>query len=95
MMLFGKLMLCCFSFYSGDDDVKGDKELQAFVNELSAKGTGPDGGRGQVIKMVFLMERIHMTSRQRQLIDQLGSHIGEETAAILVYQAIPSGSFRN
>ncbi|XP_078370774.1 polyunsaturated fatty acid 5-lipoxygenase-like [Oculina patagonica] len=35
-------------FYRGDQDVKEDKELQAFVNEVSAKGTGPDGGRGQV-----------------------------------------------
>ena len=41
--------LFCFRFYRGDLDVQEDTELQAFVNELSAQGTGPDGGRGQVI----------------------------------------------
>lgn len=35
-------------FYRGDLDVQEDTELQAFVNELSAQGTGPDGGRGQI-----------------------------------------------
>ncbi|XP_078365273.1 allene oxide synthase-lipoxygenase protein-like [Oculina patagonica] len=35
-------------YYRRNRDVKKDKELQAFVNELSAKGTGPDGGNGQV-----------------------------------------------
>jgi len=42
-------LLFCFRFYRGDLDVQEDTELQAFVNELSAQGTGPDGGRGQVI----------------------------------------------
>ena len=53
---FNHLLLFCFSFYPGDRDVQADTELQASVNELSAKGTGPDGGRGQVIKMAFVVD---------------------------------------
>ena len=37
-----------FRYYRRNRDVKKDRELQAFVNELSADGTGPDGGNGQV-----------------------------------------------
>ena len=47
--IFNHVLLFCFSFYRRDHDVQEDSELQAFVNELSAQGTGPDGGRGQVI----------------------------------------------
>jgi len=35
-------------YYTLNTHVTEDKELQAFVNELSTEGTGPDGGRGQV-----------------------------------------------
>ena len=40
-----------------------DKELQAFMNELSAKGTGPDGGHGQVIQCVFRFNFCRETAR--------------------------------
>ena len=53
-------MLFCFSFYKRDRDVQGDTELQAFVNELSAQGTGPDGGRGQVKKVAFAVDSVQM-----------------------------------
>ena len=39
-----------FSFYKRDKDVREDEELQAYVNELSIEGTGPNGGSGQVMK---------------------------------------------
>lgn len=35
-------------YYHHDDDVINDVELQAYVNEISADGTGPDGGRGKL-----------------------------------------------
>ena len=48
-----KCLLSRFRYYRRNRDVKEDKELQAFVNELSAKGTGPDGGNGKVIHFIF------------------------------------------
>lgn len=46
-----------FRYYRRNRDVKKDKELQAFVNELSAKGTGPDGGNGQVNRPIAIFSR--------------------------------------
>ena len=40
-----------FRYYRLDSDVKEDQELQSFVNELSADGTGQDGGNGQVSQL--------------------------------------------
>lgn len=40
-----------FSYYRSNDAVKEDNELQAYVNELSIDGSGPDGGNGKVIKL--------------------------------------------
>lgn len=37
-----------FRYYKFDQHVKGDWELQAYVNELSSKGTGKTGGIGRV-----------------------------------------------
>ena len=53
-------MIFCFSFYKRDRDVQEDSELQAFVNEMSAQGTGPDGGRGQVIKDAIVVDSVQM-----------------------------------
>ena len=37
------------SYYSSDEDVKNDDQLQSFANEISADGTvAPDGGKGKV-----------------------------------------------
>ena len=49
--LFFKKCAFFFRYYRRDKDVRDDKELQAFVNELSIDGTGPDGGSGQVRRM--------------------------------------------
>ena len=37
------------------------------MNELSAQGTGPDGGRGQVIKVAFIVDsaQMHMYAGER------------------------------
>ena len=35
-------------YYKEDKDVKEDVELQAYLNELSLDGTGPNGGIGRV-----------------------------------------------
>lgn len=37
-----------YAYYRSNNAVKEDKELQAFVNELSVDGSGPDGGNGEV-----------------------------------------------
>lgn len=37
-----------FRYYEQDGDVAGDTELQSFANEVSADGTGTDGGKGKV-----------------------------------------------
>ena len=40
--------MSCFRYYGKNYDILNDKELQAFANEISADGTGPDGGNGKV-----------------------------------------------
>ena len=35
-------------YYTCDEDVENDFELQNFMNEVSADGTGEDGGNGNV-----------------------------------------------
>lgn len=35
-------------YYKEDQDVKEDLELQAYLNEVSLDGTGPNGGIGRV-----------------------------------------------
>ena len=35
-------------YYKEDKDVKEDVELQAYLNEVSLDGTGPNGGIGRV-----------------------------------------------
>ena len=35
-------------YYRNDESVKEDVELQAYLNEVSLDGTGPNGGIGQV-----------------------------------------------
>jgi len=35
-------------YYKEDKDVQQDKELQAYLNELSLNGTGPNGGIGRI-----------------------------------------------
>ena len=37
-----------FRYYKQDKDVQKDAELQAYLNELSLDGTGPNGGIGRV-----------------------------------------------
>ena len=44
----------CFRYYENDSDISNDKELQAFANEISADGTGPDGGNGKVCPFGYL-----------------------------------------
>lgn len=43
-------------FYKRDKDVQEDEELQAYVNELSIEGTGPNGGSGQVKDFPAVLE---------------------------------------
>lgn len=69
-------MICCFSFYRQLNDVKDDKELQAFVNELSAQGTGPDGGRGQVIKIIFAIDYMNAHVRGRRAHESAHDRLG-------------------
>jgi len=47
-------------YYKEDEDVTEDVELQAYLNEVSLNGTGPNGGLGRVnmttkknIKLIF------------------------------------------
>ena len=43
------VILChFFRYYRDEEDVVRDEELQAYVNEVSAEGTGPNGGIGRV-----------------------------------------------
>ena len=35
-------------YYDTEKDVQEDMELQAYANELSINGTGPNGGIGKV-----------------------------------------------
>ena len=37
-----------FRYYKTDTDVKDDVELQAYLNEVSLNGAGPNGGIGRV-----------------------------------------------
>ena len=53
-MLTGQNQCCdkdmfLFRYYKRDKDVQEDKELQAYLNELSLNGTGENGGIGRVI----------------------------------------------
>lgn len=43
-----------FRYYRCDRDVRRDRELQSFTNEVSADGTGEDGGNGKVSLTVLL-----------------------------------------
>lgn len=44
-----KFKFCDFCrYYRSDQNVKEDVELQAYLNEVSLDGTGPNGGIGQV-----------------------------------------------
>lgn len=38
-----------FSYYSTDNDVLEDHELQGFANEVSSDGLGTNGGQGKVL----------------------------------------------
>ena len=40
------LIVC--RYYKENKDVKEDVELQAYLNEVSLNGTGPNGGIGRV-----------------------------------------------
>ena len=42
-----------FRYYKEDKDVQEDKELRAYLNELSVNGTGPNGGIGRVHYEVY------------------------------------------
>jgi len=42
-----------FRYYKEDKDVQEDKELGAYLNELSVNGTGPNGGIGRVHYEVY------------------------------------------
>ena len=49
--------LFLFRYYYFDGHVKGDLELQAYINELSASGTRENGGIGRVnIKTVDIKD---------------------------------------
>ena len=39
-------------YYEKNQDVKEDTELQAFLNEVSANGVGPNGGLGKVLLLI-------------------------------------------
>ena len=41
-------MTFTFSFYTADEDVLQDHEIQGFANEMSAQGLGSNGGKGKV-----------------------------------------------
>ena len=43
-----KIYFSPFRYYKRDKDVKDDVELQAYLNEVSLNGTGPNGGIGRV-----------------------------------------------
>ena len=43
-----KISFSPFRYYKRDKDVKDDVELQAYLNEVSLSGTGPNGGIGRV-----------------------------------------------
>lgn len=41
-------ILFMFRYYKSDEDVTSDKELKAYINEVSIHGTGKNGGIGRV-----------------------------------------------
>lgn len=54
---WGNEILCnFFRYYKDDEDVAGDEELQAYINEVSLDGTGPNGGIGRVNMNIIDME---------------------------------------
>lgn len=54
---WGSEILCnFFRYYKDDDDVAEDEELQAYINEVSLDGTGPNGGIGRVNMNIIDME---------------------------------------
>jgi hypothetical protein len=44
------LYLCSYRYYLNDQDVVLDSELKNFTKQLSADGTGPNGGIGMVMR---------------------------------------------
>lgn len=53
-------------YYKEDKDVQQDKELQAYLNELSLNGTGPNGGIGRV-NMTFIYTYLLYYEHQNQV----------------------------
>ena len=47
-------------YYKEDKDVTEDVELQAYLNEVSLNGTGPNGGIGRVnMKTMYQAHGVH------------------------------------
>ena len=53
-------------YYKEDKDVTEDVELQAYVNEVSLNGSGPNGGLGRV--NMTINHKTHLGCRLRGLI---------------------------
>ena len=50
-----------FSYYSKDEAVETDGELQSFANELSIDGkVKPDGGKGKVVSLINLTNELFL-----------------------------------
>ena len=50
-----KTVFLFLRYYDNDRDVQEDSELQAYANELSINGTGPNGGIGRVSVISWLV----------------------------------------
>ena len=44
-ILFNSILFALYSYYKSDDQIQADWELQGFVDEISADGSVPNGGK--------------------------------------------------
>ncbi|RMX52690.1 hypothetical protein pdam_00004231 [Pocillopora damicornis] len=76
-------------YYKDDEDVAGDEELQAYINEVSLDGTGPNGGIGRIQGLPSTIE-----SKQAlcEIVSRIISHLTIAHAAVN-YQMSDYASF--
>ncbi|XP_078384528.1 polyunsaturated fatty acid 5-lipoxygenase-like [Oculina patagonica] len=66
-------------YYKWDTHVRGDWELQAYINELSASGSGPNGGIG---KIRGLPPRLNTKKELCDFLSRMISHLTVQHAAV-------------
>lgn len=66
-------------YYRDEEDVVRDEELQAYVNEVSAEGTGPNGGIGRI---QGLPSTIRSKQELCEIVSRIISHLTIAHAAV-------------